>query len=168
MDPVDTLIGLSEVSLALAGFAAIVLVLGTRDEPLDNEGLAIVRVMVSNAVGCAFMSLAAVAVLSLEISGPRAWTLLSGLALAGMVAGAAANFFLFLRHVEGRGAPRTLLTIFWWSFVVVSAVIHFVNAAGLLATPSFGLFFLGVVVLLNQAAVQFVYMVYVLLGRSSA
>ena len=61
-----------------------------------------------------------------------------------------------------------MLTIFWWSFVVVSAVIHFVNAAGLLAMPSFGLFFLGVVVLLNQAAVQFVYMVYVLLGRSTA
>ena len=168
MDPVGSLIGLAEVSLALAGFAAIVLVLGTRDNPLDAEGLSIVRVMVSNAVGCAFGCVVGVAILAFEFSAPFVWVLLSGLALAAIVAGSTLNFLLFLRHQEGPGSLRSSRSVIWWSFVVVACGIQLVNALGLFAPPSFGPYFLGLVILLSQAGVQFVYMVYVLLGRPAA
>ena len=117
MDPVDTLIGLSEVSLALAGFAAIV----------------------------------------------RA--LLSAIVLAATIAVSALNFLIFLRHLEARASGTAF---FWWSFVAVSCAVHLANVLGLLAPPSFGLFFLGLVILLSQAGLQFVFLVYSLLGRPAA
>ena len=165
MDPVDTLISFSEVSLALAGFAAIVMVLGTRAKPLDAEIFGFVRIMVSNAVGSAFAGLFGVAILAIGISPPFVWVLLSAITLAGTVAGSALNFVVFLRHLENRFSGNAL---FWWSFVAVSCAVHLANAIGLSAPPSFGLYFLGLVILLSQAGLQFVYLVNVLLGRSAA
>lgn len=163
MDPVGALIGLAEVALALAGFSAIVLVLSSRTSPIQAEELAFVRIMVSNGVGMAFSSLIAVSLLALEIPPPRVWVLASGIVFVGGLAVSALNFFVFLRGLEDHSSR---LVSFWWSFVVVGALIHLVNALGLFAPPSFGAFFLGLVVLLSQAGVQFVYLLYAILGRS--
>ena len=65
MDPVGTLVGFAEISLALAGFAAIVLVLATRTASLDPVTTANVRIMIANAVGSAFASLVGVAILAI-------------------------------------------------------------------------------------------------------
>jgi lipid-A-disaccharide synthase-like uncharacterized protein len=165
MDPASTLVGLAEVSLALAGFAAIVLVLGTRGGALEPEHSANVRVMVLNAVASAFFFLLCIAVLALEVATPFAWRLLSMLGLVALFAGSALNQLLFLRHV---GAPNRPLTIVWWSFAVAGGAIQLVNALGVLGPPSFGLLFLGLVVVLSQAGAQFVHMVFALLGRSAA
>jgi hypothetical protein len=162
MDPASTLIGLAEVSLALAGFAAIVLVLGTRGDPFDADVLAVVRVMISTAVGSAFISLIGVAILGFQIQPPFAWRLLSAIAFAAIAAGSALNIFLFLR-----GAPRTRAAVLWLSLMGVATAVHLANALGLLGLPSFGLFLLGFVTLLGLAGIQFVYVVYVLLGRSA-
>ena len=165
MDPVDTLIGLSEVSLALGGFAAIVLVLGTRANALDDDTLAYVRLIVSNAVGSAFACLIGVAILALEVSPPFVWVLLSAIVLTATVVVSALNFFLFLRHLEARASG---LAFFWWSFPAVGCVVHLANALGLLAPPSFGLFFFGLVIVLGQAGLQFVFLVYSLLKQPAA
>ena len=87
MEPTDTLIGVSEVALVLAGFTAIVLALGTRANALDAEILAYVRMIVSNAVGSALLCLFAIAILALAPSPPFVWVLLSAMALVGTVAG---------------------------------------------------------------------------------
>jgi hypothetical protein len=75
MDPASTLIGLAEVSLTLAGFAAIVLVLGNRDAPLGPGMIADVRIMITNAAGSALACLVAIAYLliirHLERYSPR-------------------------------------------------------------------------------------------------
>ena len=165
MEPISTLTGLSEVALALAGFTAIVLALGTRANSLNAEILAYVRMIVSNAVGSTVLCLFAIAILALELSPPFVWVLLSGMALVGTVAASTLNFFLFLRQLEKRASGEAL---FWWSFVGVSCALHLVNALGLFPPPSFGLFFLGLVVLLSQAALQFIFLVYSLLARSAA
>jgi hypothetical protein len=165
MDPIGTLIGVSEVSLALAGFTAIVLALGTRANALDAEILSYVRMIVSNAVGSALACLFAVAILALEPSPSLVWVVLSSMALVGTVGGSALNWLLFLRQLERRASGEAL---FWWSFVGVSCVLHLVNALGLVGPPSFDLFFLGLVVLLSQAALQFIFLVYRLLARSAA
>ena len=165
MEPVDTLIGVSEVSLALAGFTAIVLALGTRASALDAEILSYVRIIVSNAVGSALICLFGIAILALEPPQSFGWVALSSMALVGTVAGSALNWLLFLRQLERRASGEAL---FWWSFVAGSCVLHLVNALGLVAPPSFGLFFLGLVVLLSQAALQFIFLVYRLLARAAA
>ena len=165
MEPNDTLIGLAEVSLALAGFTAIVLALGTRANALNDEILAYIRMIVSNAVGTALLCLFAIAILALKTSPPLVWILTSTMALVGTVVGSALNFFLFLRQLERRASFEAF---FWWSFVAVSCALHLANAASLLAPPSFGLFFLGLIVLLSQAALQFIFLVYAMLSRSAA
>ena len=165
MDPASTLIGLSEISLALAGFAAIVLVLGTNGVTIEPEHAANVRIMVLNAVGTAFFCLAGVAVLALEVAAPFAWRLMSAAGLFTLIAGSAMNYLLFLRHLE---APDLRSAIVWWSLAVAAGAIQLVNALGVLGPPSFGLFLLGLVVLLSQAGAHFVHMVFVLVGRSAS
>jgi hypothetical protein len=165
MDPAGTLIGLAEVSLTLAGFAAIVLVLGSRDAPLGPEMIADVRIMITNAAGSALCCLVAIAFLSLDVTPPHVWLLSSAFVLVGVAVISAANFLLIVRHLEGY-SPR--LVFLWWSFAAVGAAIHLANALGLFGGPSFGLFFLGMTVLLAQAGTNFVYMVSALLGRSAA
>ena len=165
MDPASTLVGLAEISLALAGFAAIVLVLGIRGAALEPQTSADIRVMVLNAVGSAFFCLVGVAVLALEVPTPFAWLLSSAFVLVAVVGGSAVNQLLFLRHIK---APNLHLVTIWWSFAVAAVAIHLVNALGVLGPPSFGLFFLGLVVLLGQAAAHFVHMVFALLGRPAA
>ena len=164
MDPVSTLVGLAEVSLALAGFAAIVLVLGTRDAALEPDHAANVRVMVLNAVGSAFFCLFGVAILALEITTPFAWRLMSAFGLALLVAASVMNQLLFLRHLT---LNRRIATI-WWSFAVAAGAIQLVNVLAVFGPPSFGLMFLGLVVVLSQAGAQFVHMVFALIGRSAA
>ena len=165
MDPASTLVGLAEISLALAGFAAIVLVLGIRGAALEPQTSADIRVMVLNAVGSAFFCLVGVAVLALEVPTPFAWLLSSAFVLVAMVAGSVMNQWLFLRHLE---APNLALAAVWWSFAVAAAALHLVNVLDVLGPPSFGLFFLGLVVLLGQAAAHFVHMVFTFLGRPAA
>jgi hypothetical protein len=111
MDPASTLIGLAEVSLTLAGFAAIVLVLGNRDAPLGPGMIADVRIMITNAAGSALACLVAIAFLSLEVVPPRAWLLSSAFVLVGTAALSAVNYLLIIRHLE-RYSPR--LAFFWW------------------------------------------------------
>jgi hypothetical protein len=64
MDPTAALSALAEISLGLAGFAALVVVLGTRANRFDAETTASIRVMISTAVGCTFSCLLGIAVLA--------------------------------------------------------------------------------------------------------
>ena len=75
------------------------------------------------------------------------------------------NQLLFLRQLK---APNPRMAIVWWTFAVAAGSIQLVNALGLLGPPSFGLMFLGLVVVLSQAGAQFVHMVFAVLGRSTA
>ena len=72
MEPVGALSALAEISVGLAGFAAIVLVFGSRGQ-VDTESAALVRVLISTAVGCALLSIFGIAVLGLGVDPPRAW-----------------------------------------------------------------------------------------------
>ena len=164
MDPVGTLVGFAEVSLAFGGFAAIVLVLSTRTAALDPVTAANVRIMIGNAVGCAFASLVSVAILALGVSPPLAWIMASVFILVGGIAVSALNFFLVLRHLEAQDPLAAL----WWSFAVVAGAVHLANVLGIFGSASFGLYFLGLVILLGQTAALFVNMVYVLVRRSAA
>ena len=166
MHPGDTLVGFSEVALALAGFAAIVLVLGTSGKALDADTLANLRVMVSTAIGSAFAGLTGVAILAFQIEPPSLWILSSSIVLAITVVGSVLNWYFIFRHLD-TGGP-VVLDVFWMSFPIVSSMLHLANIVGVFAPPSFGPFFLALLVLLALAALQFLHSLYVLLGGSSA
>jgi hypothetical protein len=166
MHPGDTLVGFSEVALALAGFAAIVLVLGTSGKALDADTLANLRVMVSGAVGAAFAGLTGVAILAFQIEPPSLWILSSSIVLGGTVVGTVLNWYFIFRHSDV--GAHVGLAVLWWSFPIVSCMLHLANILGVFAPPSFGLFFLALVTLLALAALQFLHSLYILLGGSAA
>lgn len=85
--------------------------------------------------------------------------------LLAIVAGSALHFFLFLRHLEERRSGRPAI---WWSFAMAGVAVHLANALGLVGPASFGLFFLGLVIILGQAAAEFVYMVFKLIDPAAA
>ena len=95
---------------------------------------------------------------------PFAWRLMSLFGLLLLVAGSTLNQVLFLRHLP----PDPRMAAIWWTFGAVAGGIQLINALGVLGPPSFGLMFLGLVVVLSQAGAQFVQMVFSLLGRSAA
>ena len=142
MDPVGTLVGVAEVSLALAGFAAIVLVLSGRANALEPHHAANIRTMVLNGVGSAVFCLFAAAILAFEVPEPLVWRLLSALGLLLIVVASVANYVLFIRQLP----PDPRMATLWWSIAGVAGLIQLANATGLFATPSFGLMLLGIVV----------------------
>jgi hypothetical protein len=160
----ETLIGLAEVALALAGFVAVVMVLATRDGSPDPDTAATVRVMISSSIGSAFACLIALAVLSFDIPAARVWLLSSLLSLIGAVGISAANHYQVLRHLP-REDGWSFRGWFWWGLAVSGALIHLLNILGLWGGPSFALFVLGTVVFLAQCGSQFVYTMAKLLGR---
>jgi hypothetical protein len=159
-----SLSALAEVSIGLAGFAAIVVVLGPRASRFDAETTAMIRAMISMAVGCAFSCLLGIAVLALGLSPPLAWRVSSALVSVILVAVWILNYFLFLRDIEGFWT-RSLL---FQAFVLLSLGLHLSNALGFPVVPSFGIFYSAVVALLATAGLGFVYSVYVLLSRPDA
>lgn len=164
MDSATALSALGEISIGLAGFAAIVVVLGTRASRFDVETTATIRVMISTAVGCAFSCLLAIAVLALGVSPPLAWQVSSALVSVIIVAVWILNYFLFLRNVEGLWTRFPLFQ----AFVLLCLGLHASNVLEFPAVASFGVFYAAVVVLLATAGLGFVYSVYVLLSRPPA
>ncbi len=51
---------------------------------------------------------------------------------------------------------------------MAGVAVHLANALGLVGPASFGLFFLGLVIILGQAAAEFVYMVFKLIDPAAA
>lgn len=168
MDPAsntETLIGLAEVSLALAGFVAVVMIFAGRNTTLEFEDIAAVRVMITSSVGVAFACLTAVALLSLEVTYERTWFISSLASLASTVVISAINYHLVLRHLTG---PLHFRGLFWWALAVANTLIHLANVLELFGGPSFGLFVLANVVILGQCGSQFVFVVYRQLGKMVA
>jgi len=161
LDPFGTF---SEFALALAGFAAIALVLGQRQEALPPGAVHIVRFMVVNALGPALLSLLAGLLVVTGFPRPLLWQLGSGAYLAVAV------FFGLLSLRQERELARSGELAFgpglhyaFWTGTLAAHGIQAWNLLGLSGAPSAGLFLVGLWVLLLVAAVQFVALLFSLL-----
>ena len=154
----------SEFALALAGFAAIALVLVQRGGTLPPGAIYVVRFMVVNALGPAMLALFALILVEAEVSEPLLWRICSGVYLAVAV------FFgsLSLRQqgeLQRSGdllLSKTLYATFWTGAFVGHAI-QLVNLIGFPAGPSMALFLAGLWMLLAVAAAQFVALLFVVL-----
>lgn len=148
---------LSEFALALAGFAAIALVLGQREGALPPGAVYVVRFMVVNALGPAILSLLAIVLAQVGIPEPGLWRVCSGLYLAGVTYFGA----LAVRHERAltRGGQLVFtrgLNYTVWIGIFVAHAIELSNLIGFPASPSAGVFLLGLCVMLAMAALLFV------------
>lgn len=155
---------LSEFALALAGFAAIALVLGEREGALPPGAVFVVRFMVVNALGPAILALLALVLAQVGVPQPGLWRLCSGVYLAG----AAFSGMLSLRYERdliraGQLILNRGLNVGIWIAVFVAHAIELSNLIGVPAPPSAGLFLLGLWTLLAIGAFQFVALLFVVL-----
>jgi hypothetical protein len=157
----EQLTGFSEIALALAGFAAIALVLGRREGVLPTGNAFVVQFMVVNTLGPAVLALLAVVLVELGIPEPGLWRLCSGLYLVGAAGGVAASL---LREREiaqsGEVAMSPGFRRVGWGMSIVAHGIELVNFIGYPAGPSLGLFLLGLWVMVALGAVQFVVLLF--------
>lgn len=149
----ELLLGFSEFALALAGFAAIALVLGRREGILSPGSAYVVQFMVVNALGPGLLGLLAVVLYVGDVPEPILLRICSAIYLV------AAVFFALLslkreRSLASEGGlvlPPLLGRAIW-----VGAILSYGVHLGNLAVPELGLFLLGLWILLCMAAVQFV------------
>ena len=154
----------SEFALALAGFAAVALVLVQRGGALPPGAIYVVRFMVVNALGPALLALLALVLLETGVSEPLLWRLCSGVYLSFAIFFAA----LSLRHQrelseKGELLLEGALNTGVWAGAFLAHALQLVNLIGFPAGPSLGLFLLGLWVLLLMAGVQFVALLFVVL-----
>lgn len=157
MDEIEQLIGFGEFALALAGFAAIALVLGRGEGILSSGSAYVVQFMVVNALGPALLVLLAVVLLQLDLSEEVVLRTCSGIYLV-VAAFSAASSALRERRLGQAGElvlPTTLSRSFWVGSMLAH-LIQLSNLTGVPAGPSLGLFLLGLWILLCIAAAQFV------------
>lgn len=154
----------AEFSLALAGFAAIALVLGQRRDEIPPGAIYIVRFMVVNALGPALLALLALILLRASFPEPLLWRLCSAVYLA------VAAFFglISLRHQRELAAADQLifpgaLNVGVWLGAFAAHAIQLVNLIGVPSPPSIGLFLAGLWVLVAVAGVQFVALLFLVL-----
>jgi hypothetical protein len=154
---IDTLMSFSEFALALAGFAAIALVLGRREGMLSSGSAYVVQFMVVNALGPALLAMLAVVLFELGLAEATVVRICCGIYVS------IAAFFVVLsirreRHLASAGEllfPPLLTRAIWGG----SSIAHLILLATLIGFPfgpSVGLFLLGLWVLLGIAATQFV------------
>jgi hypothetical protein len=155
---------LCEFALALAGFAAIALVLGQREGALPAGAVFVVRFMVVNALGPAMLALLALVLAQVGVPEPALWRLCSALYLIG------ATYFgwLSLRHERQLAQAGELLFTRGLNGmaqvgVVLAHAVELSNLIGFPAAPSAGLFLLGLWLLLALAAFQFVALLFLVL-----
>lgn len=154
---IDTLLGFSEIALALAGFAAIALVLGRREGVLPAGSAYVVQYMVVNTLGPAILALLGVVLLELDVAEPGVWRLCSGV----YVAGAAVAFVTALQGQRDVVRSGDFVVPKWftglgWGLSAIAHSIQIVNLIGVPFGPSAGVFLLGLWVLVSLGAMQFV------------
>lgn len=160
----DSLGTFSEFALALAGFAAIALVLGQRQGAIPPGAIYIVRFMVVNALGPALLALLALVLAEATMPEPLLWRVCSAIYLAVAV------FFglLSLRQQRALASSGELiftgpLNVGVWLASLAAHLVELLNLVGFPLPPSLGLFLLGLWILLAVAGVQFVALLFLVL-----
>jgi O-antigen/teichoic acid export membrane protein len=146
-----TLLGIAQIAVSIAGFAAIVEVVGKRDSRWDRDEF---NGMVFHALIALVFSLAPLALDELGLASPRAWSVLCGLLGALMALHVAAVLAFFLRP-QRRGVAA------WWLLAPGALGLALVaTALDWLPLRASGAFLAGLCLQLVQAAILFFRLVY--------
>lgn len=143
--------------MALAGFAAIALVLGRREGVLPSGSAYVVQFMVINALGPALIALLAAVLFLFDLPEVLLFRFCSGsyLVLATFFAALSLRRERTLANAGELVLPASISRGIW----IGASIAHLVqlsNVIGYPAGPSIGVFLLGLWILLLMASIQFV------------
>ena len=158
MEGSEYLYTIAEVSIAIVGFSAVVVVFRKRSgEALSHIELNLIAFMIERGFAAVFLSLLPVLLSHLGLSAAGVWALSSGV-LALYLAIALVRTALFRRRIPaeaeaelpGRGVSSILVVC-----VVFVIVLQGLNAVGAVLEQGVGWYLLGVTSVLGLAAIIF-------------
>lgn len=162
-DPSDVLLTLAEVAVAFAGFASVVAIFQARWRG-DTVPFDLFRFWVMLAFSLALLFFAALPIVLhfLGLSDATVWRASSALLAAFVVGNAAWIASLIRRGVETVVSSLTpRISAAAQVTYVISLVAQASNVAGLFGGPGFGLYLVGLTMLMVGAGVNFVRLVWV-------
>jgi hypothetical protein len=166
LDAYDTLLTLAEVSIGLAGFAGIVVVLGRGPGALPAADSLRLAALVGASLGTLFLSLAPIALNALGLSEPEVWRWSSAVMV---ILAVPAHLFgvLRIRRIASEMFEVTPVPMLVTGAFLLSAnlVAQACNAVGAPWRPSFGVYLSGLILYLGFAAFQFARLLFVRPGR---
>ena len=157
MGQADAFLGLLEASIGMAGFTAIVVVLGTRQRDLSQRAAYSVRGALSNSMGAAIAALVALGVSAVGMDGTAQWRVSSAIYLipALGIGGFLFHQRLGLSLARSRSRSERAISAAMWSVYGIHNLIHVANVLGFPFLPSFGAYFLASVIILAIGGFQF-------------
>ena len=163
MDGSDALLALAEIAIAIAGFAAIVIVLRSGDS-LSPDLMFIIRTMIANGVSVAFLALFPWVLAYGTLPETEVWRWSSGTFVFGVLF---SGWPRYIREQRALPQPRdtgvSRLFIAGWGIGGLALIVHFANLFGWPLDPSFSAFYLGLWLALMVAGIEFVFLIYRLL-----
>ena len=155
MDHTETLVGVAEISLGLAGFSGIVTVLQFRGSwhPWDAFRTTILLII---GFGALILSLIPVAIQSFGVSGTVVWRMSSAVMLTYLIISTIVGQRL-MKPLATEAIPhfRSVMAVFW-GITATNCLIQLLNALAVGIPGVFAGFFLGLLCLLLLGAIQFV------------
>ena len=159
MPDVEAFMGLAQLGLGLAGFSGIALALATRHREFEATDQELVRFLLLNSLSVSGLAVLPVAVGMLQLSPSVLWRGCSAFHLLGVL--------VVVWPVFG---PRVLLAppLFLWGMrfnILVVFLLQFFNIAGWLYSPSGGVYFAAVALILPGTAVAFARLLFEFIHR---
>jgi hypothetical protein len=153
MDPSGTLLTIAEIAVAFAGFAALVSVLGRRQDS-ETRSLDALRLQLMLEVT---LEVALFALLPLPfigvISEPEIWRIASGLRLIGLLGSIA--YSMHRARLQPRAFEQRWLTVSTLSLAALGLLVNLANVFGLGGSHAFSLFLASMVAGLTSSGLLF-------------
>jgi hypothetical protein len=148
----------AEISIAIAGFVSVFLVLARRDGSFPPEHALTIRSNLLSSVGCLFFAATPLVFAGLGVAGPALWRFSSAVFLfaqGGIAFYMAVNRRKLPSHVQG-----TVFARIAWGLATLTLIGLVSNVAGWPRSPNAGVYLLTVWFTLGIASVNFLDLVF--------
>jgi hypothetical protein len=153
LDAQETLSGIAEVAVALAGFSGLFVALRTGREALSHVERQALLLMLTLSLGAAVISLAPIPLLLFGVPEPLVW--LAGCLSMGVLLAVVAGWTTRVRRSSRFPKITWAVLSVTWGFVFLQVV----GAGGLFGVPRPAAFAAGLWWAISAAAIQFIFQV---------
>jgi len=143
----------AEISIAIAGFVSVFLVLARRDGSFPPEHALTIRSNLLSSVGCLYFAATPLVVAGLGLAGPALWRFSSAVFL--LAHGGIAFYMAVNRRKLPSAVQGTVFARIAWVLATLALVCLVSNVAGWPLSPNPGVYLLAVWFTLGIASVNF-------------
>jgi hypothetical protein len=156
VDERDALFAVSEFGVGLAGFSAVFVALVRRSDAWEAASAYRLELLVIQSLAAGLFALLPVTVRFLGVEGPAAWRLSSALLILLYLLGSLVGWRRSVKlPEEARKAIEGGLQLYGYAQSAILVLLLLLNVVGFPFEPQIGPYFLGLVVLLLNSAVNF-------------